>query len=205
MSDSADRNEAAYQDILERLKRGEGNCWRETRERHAAVAEATFWRLVRRARQNLAGEESVAKARQQLADHVAAGPVAAGPVAVPLDNRHGEAVQERLNNIPSIGDAFRNLDLLGQIKRQLADVELLRQYALGADGKVRAPMFLAQSISLRDRLIGTAMRLVEAVWDLETQFKFYDSLVEKVAATDPELARAIVEDLKACPQTQDGV
>jgi hypothetical protein len=198
LSDSADRNAAAYQEILERLQRGEGSCWRETRARHAAVAEATFWRLVRKARQNLAGEGSVAKARQHLADHVAAGAIHTAPIA-----REAVPAASGDDAIPSVGDAFRELDLLGQVRRQLADVDLLRQYAVGTDGKVRAPMFLAQSISLRDRLVATALRLAEGVWSLERQWQFYDAVVERVAATSPDTARTIIADLKALLPTTE--
>jgi hypothetical protein len=198
LGDSAERNAAAYRDILERLQRGESGNWREVRALHPDVSEPSWWRLVRKARQTLSGEQSVAKARQQLADHLAVG-------AVPVSNDDGRRKidSERADNIPSVAAAFRDLDLLGQVKRQLADAELLRQYAINADGKIKAPSFLAQSISLRDRLVGTALRLAEAVWSLERQWQFYDAVVERVAVTSPETAHAIIGDLKALLPTKE--
>ncbi len=186
MSDRDPRRAEAFQAIVEHVRSAEPGTWKAIRDRFPDIPEATFFRYVRKARQAQSGEVAVAEARQRIADHV--GAVASHPDV--------GAVQPDINGqgslVPSEALGFRQLDLLRRVDEVFADIELLRAYAMGPEGKIRAPLFWTQAISLKDRSIGTALKCASAALSMERVIDFMDDVVAEVAAESPEAARKII-------------
>jgi hypothetical protein len=188
MTDSFSRRAEAAQAIREHLQKEAGGNWKAVRERFPDIPEATFWRMIRRERQAATGDVKIAEARRRLADHASA--------SIQSQAEADAALAEAGASAPSDVVGLRGLDVLGRLEQTFADIDMLRAYALTTDGKVGKPLFFAQSIALKDRSLNTAVKVAEAVMDMQRTWDFFDLIVSEVAAESPEAARRIISRLK---------
>lgn len=167
-------------EAIEANVRAGGGAWDSVRSRFPDVPHTTFWRTVRSVRRQLQEEAALAVARDEVASR------SLGAVEDPnlgKSNRSAEG-------------GFGGLNLLGRFREILADADRLRAYSISADGKILNPVMFSQSIALRDRLLGSALQLADAVYDVERFEAFYQAIVDEVAAESPEAARRIIVRLK---------
>jgi hypothetical protein len=186
-----DRNEAIADIEAHLAKHGPTN-YAPLRERYSHVPEPTFWRWVKAAKQKPPTPALILQAREKLAERAAT-------------MTHDEVVATAAANLPAApspdfiaksgerGQA--NLNLLERFHELYADAMLLRAFAMNQAGGVKNPMVLAGSISLRNNLLNTALKATEAVYDFRRIQAFWDSVMEEIAAADPEIAKRIMERL----------
>ena len=160
---------------------GEGN-WSAVREKFPSVSEATLWRYIRKVR---TGDIDVPlkQARQRLTDHV----------AMTAQQTPGPNRTEFAGSGP--GTDWQRAGVLTQIAQGFDDLELLRRYSMSADNAIKNPLIFAQGISLRDRLVGTAVKCGEAAFEAGRVAEWIDSIVDEVAAEAPETAQRITKRL----------
>ncbi len=89
-----------------------------------------------------------------------------------------------------------HLNLLEKFEELYADAMLLREFAVNPEAGVKSPLYFGQSIGLRDRLLETALRSADTVWNLRRQRDFYDLVINEIAAASPEVAQTIMEKLR---------
>lgn len=103
--------------------------------------------------------------------------------------------------------AENSINFLAMVHRLLADGEKLRANAVKADEnaadgsgeKITNPFVFNQSIAARLKVMDTALRVMQEIWDLQYQQRFYDAItsiiVDKLDAF-PELQLEIIEELE---------
>ena len=179
--------------VAEHLAESGGADWKALQARFPGVPHTTFWRCVRAVRAEAPDAEKLAAARDKIAERYAAEPEAG----------RREAVAANLPATPSPNfiakggvKGTRSIDLLGRLHELFADADLLRGCALAKDGAVRNPMIFAQSIALRERLVSSALKTLEAVYDLRYAEQFFMAVTDEVAAESPTTAGRIIARLK---------
>lgn len=93
--------------------------------------------------------------------------------------------------------AAGNMDFLQRLESLYADAEILRRFSMDEKtGRIKLPKYLTQSVSLRQKLLETALKAMQEVWDLRRMQAFYDAVLEEIAQESPETAMRIMERLK---------
>lgn len=93
--------------------------------------------------------------------------------------------------------AAGNMDFMQRLESLYEDAETLRKFSVDdKTGRVKLPKYLTQSVSLRQKLLETALKAMQEVWDLRRMQAFYDSVLEEIAKESPEVAMRIMERLK---------
>lgn len=97
-------------------------------------------------------------------------------------------------------DADNSINFLTVIHDLMRDVDKLRAMSVRADPNapdgesVRNPMIFGQQIDKRLRIMETALKVMQEIWDLQYQQRFYD-----------EITSIIVEELVGVPEIQERV
>jgi hypothetical protein len=192
VADANRDRDAVISDIETHLAQRGPQEWALVRARWPDVPEATWWRWVALAKRKIADAAILEGSRRKLAERAAATTA----------EEKAEIVGANLPVAPSPDFLAKNgdqgvasLDLLAKFQELYDDSMLLRGYAVNAEGNVKNPMIFRDSVALRDRLLQTALRAAEAVWNLRRQIEFYDLVVDEVAKASPEVAQAIMERL----------
>jgi hypothetical protein len=93
--------------------------------------------------------------------------------------------------------ASGNMDFMQRLEDLYADAETLRQFSMDTKtGRIKLPKYLTQSVSLRQKLLETALKAMQEVWDLRRMQSFYDSVLAEISQESPEVAMRIMERLK---------
>jgi hypothetical protein len=93
--------------------------------------------------------------------------------------------------------AAGNMDFMQRLESLYQDAETLRKFSMDdKTGRIKLPKYLTQSVSLRQKLLETALKAMQEVWDLRRMQAFYDSVLEEIAKESPEVAMRIMERLK---------
>lgn len=92
--------------------------------------------------------------------------------------------------------AAGNMDFMQRLESLYEDAETLRKFSMDQSGRIKLPKYLTQSVSLRQKLLETALKAMQEVWDLRRMQAFYDSVLEEIAKESPEVAMRIMERLK---------
>lgn len=189
MSTSSSRRSEAEAAIRAHLRAGVPGGWEPVLSEFTEIPRATWWRMVKRARQADSDALKVGEARLALAEHVAA--------SAESQARAAPAMAAAAVEAPSEVVGLRQLNLLGRLEQTFQDIEALRRFSLNENGSVRAPAFLAQSVALKDKTLNTALRIMELAISVQRDWDFYDALVAEVATESPEAAQRIIDRLKA--------
>jgi hypothetical protein len=184
------------------------NEWDKVLDKYRTqVAERTLWRWI-----------------AQIRDGNKPLPPTANKVPPPVQEQIDAAVEDGANrarlalvkNIPAAPSpsymakagvrAEHQIDFLTQVTKLMADGEMLRAYAVTDDAaapgreKIKNPVVFANSITQRLRVMETAIKVMQEIWDLEAMQRFFDEItaiiVDEMAAF-PELQVAVLKRLKA--------
>ena len=100
--------------------------------------------------------------------------------------------------------AAKNIDFLAAVYEIWADAERLREHAMGLDenspdGKcINDPKLFDASIHRRIEVMEAALRVMQEIWDLEYQQRFYDGITEIIVgelASVPEIQERVIRRL----------
>ena len=179
--------------------------WNDVFSQFEDIPQASMWKWIREAKakapdkpillhakekieerighlRNAREEEAAAAGVTEIAQHVPAGP---SPAYIAKTGARG----------------LRNLDVVVEIQRLYADATMLRTYSMkqleNGDEAIKNPLTFEKSIQARARLLDTAIRAVQEIWDLRMQQEFYAAIVEEIGKASPEVQRAIMERLAA--------
>lgn len=93
--------------------------------------------------------------------------------------------------------AAGNMDFMQRLESLYDDAETLRKFSMDEKtGRIKLPKYLTQSVSLRQKLLETALKAMQEVWDLRRMQNFYDIVLENISQESPECAMRIMERLK---------
>lgn len=193
MTEPNPQRDAVILSIEEHLATHGPQRWALVRDRWPDISEASWWRLVARAKRKIADEAILEESRRKLAERAAQTTAEEKAEAVAA-NLPATVSPDFVSKSGSRGMA--QLDLLSKFESLFADAMLLREYAVNPEGKIKNPHFFRDSVALRDKLLGTALRACESIWNLRRQISFYDLVVEEIAKASPEVAQQIMERLQ---------
>lgn len=183
MARKSDKKETALQEIREAVKtHGETVGLKLMRERYSDIPRSTWKRWMDEL--CLSPMEVAKREAKGAAAHLPAAPAPAYIAENPVEAR-------------------RNIDFMSRLESLYEEAEMLRDYSVAkgqdADGntvkKIKIPTYFAQSIKLRSDLLEGAVRTIQQVYDLQRMQRFYDSVLEEIAAESPEVALRITERL----------
>jgi hypothetical protein len=181
------------QEIADHLAAVGSHDWTAIRSRYGEVPDTTWWRWVRQVKADAADQERLAAAKRDLIERA-------------LSTSEADKLLSIARNLPASvspdfiakngSEGHQSLDILAHFNELYADAMLLREYAMDSDGRVKAPVFFAQAINLRDSLLNTAMKAAQMVWDLRRMQQFFDIIVEEIGNESPTTKLAILDRLK---------
>ncbi len=157
-----------------------------------------------------------AATRRTTADKVGASQVAEqASQSAALDDGARRARLAAEKNIPAApspaymaregAGADRSIDFLAGLHGIWADAQLLREYAMAKDAaapngeKIKNPMFFEKSIKARLDVMDSGLRVMQEIWDLRYQQRFYDAIVDIIVsdlAPYPEVQLKVMRKLK---------
>jgi hypothetical protein len=165
---------SALEDICQHLVANGSKKWKCVRTRYPNISEASFWRFVREAKAQI-GERN-------LVDAIGKG---ISENAIPDTS---QVIEGRSN--------LGGLDYLAALRSLYRDADRLCAHALNADGSVRNPVVLDRTIGTRLKLLVQTVRLERQIQDLGRTQKFFNAIVDEIAAEAPTVAHRIIERLR---------
>ncbi len=175
---------AALADIRDHLVKHGSKDWATTRVKYPTISETQWWNLVAAVKGGLPDETILASTIKQqkaiLRRHL---PVA--PNSQYLAETGEVAVKSKLNFV----EMFDEL---------LDDVDMLRAFSITHDAntgeeKVRNPMFFSQSITLKQKLIESSMRIAKDMADIQRQQRFWEAVIDEIGLESPACRDRIIE------------
>jgi hypothetical protein len=167
--------------------------WNPVRKQFPQVPLATFWRHVAKEKARPAPKAQIDEARAKIAVTLA---------NTTADERRAAAAGT-MPCIPSPAyiakagsDGMRHLDLLARLDGLLADADRLRGHAMNEAGDIVDAELFSDSIELGMKLIGAAVKSIDAVYDQRRQLAFYDAIVDEITAASPETSARIIARLQ---------
>jgi hypothetical protein len=103
-------------------------------------------------------------------------------------------VVEKLPVRVSIADVSgTSIPLLSKIQTVIADVDAVVVYAKTADGKIRNARLLLQASDTLRRAFETALKLAEAMHEVDQVDRFHTIILEEIGELSPDTAEAILQ------------
>lgn len=166
----------ARADIAAHLQVHGARNWTMVRGQYRSIPHATWWRLVRRVKEE-AGLGHLIVARR---DFTARPP----------------AARRRANGV--------EVDLLAALNGLFADAAQLRSHCLDSDGRLMNPVIFDRAIRTRLKLLKQAVKLRQQILSVTAQQRFYEALVFEIAAESPETCRRLITRLRDFNREYDG-
>lgn len=99
--------------------------------------------------------------------------------------------------------AHQNIDFLAAVNTIWADAELLREFAMMPDPatggqRIKNPSLFDNSIRRRIDVMESALKVMQEIWDLQYQQRFYDAIVDLIVeelGSVPDIQRRVIERL----------
>ena len=196
MSRDIDNRAQALKDIEAHLAEFGPTNWGELRQKYSGVSEPTWWRWVKRVKETTAGQEAIAEAKKKIIEKLppAEKPLSDSPVAKYLPAAPSP------HYIAKNGDVgMQTINFLAEYHELRNDAILLREFSTKQDEygtvRIKIPTFFIKSAEMRQSLLETAIRATKEVWDLKMMARFYDAILEEIAAESPEVAQRITDRL----------
>lgn len=163
MSDS-ERTQQIKDTIRHHLATVGATRWKAVRVQCPDISEATFWRYVKAAREELEKEAVPEEA------------------PAPTKTHHPDGGVPRLGALPAF---YNPLEKARQYESLLADVEIMRSRSLDYRGRVTNMRMLERSILLRERLLRQQAEVMDYFQNQEVFQQFFNEVLE-IAADLPE-------------------
>jgi hypothetical protein len=164
--------------IIDHLKTVGARDWAEVQKDFLDVPTSSFWRYVKNAKEQLAS------------------PVAPNVATDLFSREEGMAERSEPGNKPELNSTFRLLRHAQRFYDLHADILALRLHALDTEGRIRDPKLFAKTVQLRNQLLKDELNVVDGVRATDANTKFFDAVMEEVAKTSPEVAKAIILSLQ---------
>lgn len=196
---------AQAMEIIARHLEIHGACeWKEVIDLFPDVSSATIWRWIAKGKKQFGPESAPAiKRAQKRVVHALEG--------IRID-RHEEAkaagvahIARDLPAAPSPAylarsgqEGAESLDFALEIKNLYADAQKLRTYSVVADetgDRIKNPQWFERSINSRTRILETAIRTLQELWDLRTMQNFYETVIQEIGAESPDCQKRIMQRL----------
>jgi hypothetical protein len=181
------------QAIREHLDSHGAREWDLVRQQFSDIPVATLWRYIAKVKAEPSPKAKLDEARAKIAETLA---------NATADERR-DAAAAAMPCIPSpafiakSGDeGMRHLDLLARFNGMWSDLDHIRRHALNNAGEIVDPELFTNSIEVGIKLVGAAIKTVNAVYDQRQMIGFFDSIVDEVAAENPETAGRIIARLR---------
>jgi hypothetical protein len=174
---SQERVEQVKEAIMSHLKNVGAHDWEEVQKDFLDVPPSSFWRYVRKAKEQL---------QKPIVPEIASDLFSA--------TEQTKETQDPENK-SGLNCALRLLKHAQRFFELYADVLALRQHALDEDGRIRdAPLF-AKSIRLRNQLLVDELNVVDGINLTDLNTEFFDALQEALDKASPEVAQAVFDSL----------
>jgi hypothetical protein len=185
------RRTALQKAIADHLSNHGPREWEGVQQQYPDIAQRTFWRYVKQAKESPPLPEHVAAARERV-QHIE------GALPDSVADRAPLPAPVPLSYLTQSGPkALRKIDLLQVIHASMADIEVLRKFSMTADGaNVRIPKILVDSVRLRLTVSELFLSLVGELWSRERQQQFYDLVMDAIQEESPDCAKRITNRLK---------
>lgn len=179
--------------------------WKVVFAKFPEIGEATMWRWIREAKRQHVPEAApaikaaAAKASRKLKDvpiqrHEEAKSAGVAHIAKDLPAAPSPAYLARTGST-----GVENLDFAVQIMRLYSDAELLRSYSViveeGKPERIKNPHTFEKSIARRTKILETAIRTLQELWDLRTMQAFYETVIEEIGNESPDCQERILRRL----------
>ncbi len=178
---SPERIRQVQKAISDHLKNIGSHDWEELKKDFLDVPTSSFWRYVK-------------KTKEQLEKPTAPN------VVTDLFSKELAGEQQEPWDRPELNGTYRLLKHAQRFYELHADLLALRQHALDGDGRIRDPQLFAKTIRLRNQLLKDELNVVEGFCATDINTKFFDSIIETVAAASPEVAIAVMQALNELNQ-----
>jgi hypothetical protein len=173
---SCDKSEAA-RDVRQHILLVGSRKWRPVREKHSAISEPSWWRLVRAVRQDMARVVPIHSRRTK-------GSVAINPPSG-LGNCHSG---------DNLAGELTQLQLLDGLRH---DAMAMREAAYNQDGTIRDAAILERSVRLRCHVISRAVKLKSKAYENLRAGIFFEAVIEVIREEAPDVSDRIVGRLRA--------
>jgi hypothetical protein len=174
--------------IGEHLMKIGSESWGEVRRKFPDVPVATFWRWVKELKSRPSPEQMQA-ARTLLAK--VPGATLHEGAALPAPMCLSAVAAGGLN-------AVRKIDFLLEVHELMSDARLLRGFAMEPESnEVRDPKVFIDAARLRTQVLQLYVSALPMVYSGERTQKLYTAVIEAVAACDPDVARQILDRVRA--------
>lgn len=164
--------------------------WAKVRDRFPDVPESTFWRIAKQVKERPASPEALTNARKRISARNRGADKALPEASSTTHASLSPAVVAKYGD-----DAFTGFDYLKEVGELYADAKQLRSYSVNGDGKIKNPIVFEKSIARREKILSTAVELMERFFDIEQIQRFQDALVAEVSAVEKETAHRIIDRL----------
>jgi len=94
------------------------------------------------------------------------------------------------------GEARRSLNLIGRLEELWVDCLMVRRHAIkhngAGDEEIRLLKAFAQSITMRNGIIGNVLAALDKLWNMQKMQDFHDAIIDEVRKESPECAARII-------------
>ena len=175
---SSERIKLVQDAIVTHLKTVGPHDWDEIQKDYLDIPTSSFWRYVKKAKEQL--ERSA---------------VVVGPLDLFAENKRAEDKTKAWEN-PNTNSVFRVLNHCQRFYELHSDLLALRQHALDPNGQIRDPQLFAKTIRLRNQLLNDELNTAEGVAHTDLNTKLFDAMIEAIAKASPEVAKAVIVSLE---------
>lgn len=184
--------EDAKKAISKHLAKHGPNDWDKVRAKFPGVADSTWWRWVRDVRDAPASKEALASARKRMSALVRGEPDKISSLSAGLPAPPSAAAFAKNGT-----EAIAALDFFRAAAGLFEDAEKLRAYSLNSAGEIKIPLFFEKSIKSRLDILGKAADLLERIYSIQEQQRFFKAIEEFVMDEPPDVQRRLVGKLRA--------
>jgi len=200
------RKFAALEAIAKHLEIHGPRKWKLVLDQFPDVAEATMWRWIRETKGQKVPEaqpsiqRTMRRVDRVLEDvridrHEEAKAAGVAHIAKDLPAAPSPAYLARSGEV-----GVENIDFALEIRSLYADAQMLRSYSVAEaeqdkPERIKNPHTFERSINSRTRILETAIRTLQELWDLRTMQAFYETVIDEIGAESPECKQRIMQRL----------
>lgn len=215
MSEDVELKARVLADVRAHMKVYGAKKWAMVLDKYPEVPKRTFYRWVNQIRE-VPEETRNRKAGLRSPEQIEGERIMRKEHAKAIEDGANRARLAAVKNIPVAPSpeymsragirAEDQIDFLAMITRLAKDGERLRAYSVkpdetAQDGEaIKNPTMFAASMDKRLKVLDTAVRIMQEVWDLQYMQRFFDSIVaiivEEIGPAHPDIQARVLQRLK---------